>query len=232
MFSSAEKAYRAALYDAAAKRADVVVTISSHAKSRMIETLGLVPERVHVAHLGVDSARFVFNRGPREDFVLYPARGWPHKNHAMLVEAMKIVRRRRPLSLVLTGGGLASLGRLPEWVQVRGLVSEDELRDLYGRAACLAFPSLYEGFGLPPLEAMASGCPVAASRIPVIAEVCGDAAELFYPGDPEAIAAAILAAVERYPTQGEAGASRVAAFTWERCAAAHVAAYRQASGDR
>ena len=177
MFTRSERAYRSVLYDRVARRADAVVTISEHAKQRMVEALGLDPERVHVAYLGVDTDRFAPNAGPREDFVYYPARGWPHKNHATLVAAMELVRRELPLRLVLTGGALDALGSLPDWVDVRGLVSPAEVVDLYRRAACLAFPSLYEGFGLPPLEAMAAGCPVAASDIPVIAEVCGPQAE-------------------------------------------------------
>lgn len=229
MFTGAERAYRAVLYDTAAKRADAVITISTHAKGRMVDALGLDPDRVHVAHLGVDATAFEPNLDVRDDFVLYPARGWPHKNHSTLLRAMDIVRRRRQLSLVLTGGGLQSLGSLPDWVSVRGLVSVGELRRLYRRAACLAFPSLYEGFGLPPLEAMASGCPVAASAIPVIAEVGGDAAELFDPKDPESMAAAIVRAVETYPAKAALGLSRAREFTWERCAEVHVGAYRRAA---
>jgi glycosyltransferase involved in cell wall biosynthesis len=151
LFSVTERAYRAVAYDRAVRRADAVVTISEFSRSRIVETLGVAPERVHVAPLGVRADAFS-GGSAREDFVLYPARAWPHKNHARLIEAVALVRRQRPtLRLVLTGGGAEALGALPEWVEDRGQVPGEELRSLYARAACLAFPSLYEGFGMPLL---------------------------------------------------------------------------------
>ena len=90
---------------------------------------------------------------------------------------------------MLTGGGHAA--RSPDGVEALGNVSLDELVSLYRRAAALVFPSLYEGFGLPPLEAMACGCPVACSVAASLPEVCGDAARYFSPDDPEEIAAAV-----------------------------------------
>jgi glycosyltransferase involved in cell wall biosynthesis len=135
--------------------------------------------------------------------LLYPARGWPHKNHAMLFEAWQLLRTRRPeLELVLTGAHPDELPTPPPGVQVRGLVSRSELVDLYGRAAALVFPSRYEGFGLPLLEAMATGCPVAAARAGSLPEVVGDAGVLFDPDDPEA-------------------------FSWSACADVHERVYRK-----
>jgi glycosyltransferase involved in cell wall biosynthesis len=140
---------------------------------------------------------------------------------------MRLVRAERPeLRLVLTGGGLDSLGELPDWVEVRGLVSGDELRELYRSAAVLAFPSLYEGFGLPPLEAMASGCPVAATDAGSVPEVCGDAAVLFDAEDPSAIASGILDALRRADELTRRGLEQVRAFTWERCRDVHLDVYR------
>lgn len=227
LFSRPELAFRRRYYEGAARQADAVITISEFARQRMIELLGIPAERIRVAHLGVDADQFQPNSGPREEFVLYPARGWKHKNHARLLEAMAAVRVVRPgMRLVLTGGGLESLGEIPDWVDVRGLVSGGELRELYRRAAVLAFPSLYEGFGLPPLEAMASGCPVAASAAGSIPEVCGDAAVLFDPEDPESIAAGILEALARSEELTRLGFEQVRLFTWERCRDVHVDVYR------
>ena len=173
LFSPAERLYRRRFYDGAARRADAVVTISEFAKRRIVDTLGIPPERIFVAHLGVDRSAFTPHLGARENVLLYPARGWPHKNHARLFEAFTMLRRDDPtLRLVLTGGGLEALGTVPTGVEVRGHVSIDELHDLYRSSAALVFPSLYEGFGLPPLEAMASGCPVAASDAGSLAEIC------------------------------------------------------------
>ena len=231
LFSTAELLFRKRTYEGTARRADAVVTISEFAKERAIEFLGLEPEKVHVAYLGVDTSRYVANYGPREDFVLYPARGWAHKNHTRLIRAMEIVRATHPeLGLVLTGGGLDRLGELPEWVDRKGLVSQEELHDLYRSAKVMAFPSLYEGFGLPPLEAMASGCPVAASWAGSIPEVCGDSAILFDPVDAEAIAAGILDAVRQGVQLSRGGVEHASAFTWEKCRDSHVTAFRAAVG--
>jgi glycosyltransferase involved in cell wall biosynthesis len=226
LFGRAELAYRRRFYEGAARSADLVITISEFAKRRMTELLGISADRIRVAHLGVDTSAFTPNLGPRDAFVLYPARGWKHKNHARLLEAMIAVRAARPdARLVLTGGGLEALGDLPDWVDRRGLVDTETLQDLYRRAGVLAFPSLYEGFGLPPLEAMASGCPVAASDAGSIPEVCGDAAVLFDARDPESIAAGILAAFDRSTELTQRGLERVSQFTWERCSDIHVTAY-------
>jgi len=229
LFSKPEQLFRRRNYEGTARKADAVVTISKFAKERAVHFLGLEPEKVHVAYLGVDTSQYVPNYGPREDFVLYPARGWAHKNHSRLVRAMEIVRVTHPeLRLVLTGGGLDSLGALPEWVDRKGLVTQAELHSLYRSARVMAFPSLYEGFGLPPLEAMASGCPVAASRAGSIPEVCGDAAVLFDPLDVEGMASGILEADQQGVQLARAGVEHASLFTWEQCRDSHVLAYRAA----
>jgi glycosyltransferase involved in cell wall biosynthesis len=229
LFSRPELLYRRHFYEGGARRADIVVTISEFAKQRMVELLGLPSEKIHVAHLGVDTMSFVPNLGARENFVLYPARGWAHKNHPRLIEAMGIVRKSIPdIRLVLTGGGLDVLGELPAWVDRKGLVSTSELHELYRSAAALAFPSLYEGFGLPPLEAMASGCPAAVSAVGSIPEVCGDAAVQFDPLDPDAIAEGICDAIVRREELSVAGMAHVEGFTWARCRDSHLAAYEHA----
>src|SRR5581483_3278101 len=162
-----------------------VIAISRFVGERAVARLGLHEDRIRVVPLGVDHARFTPGEGEREPFLLYPARPWPHKNHARLYEAFRQLRRERPeLRLVLTGGG--DFGAVPDGVEVRGLVADEELASLYRRASALVFPSLYEGFGQPPLEAMASGCPVACSDRASLPEVVGDAARLFDPESPTA----------------------------------------------
>jgi glycosyltransferase involved in cell wall biosynthesis len=224
LFSRAQRAYRSLAYHRSARGARIVIAPSAFVRDRVVARLGIAAERIRVLHLGLDHARFSPADVEREPFLLYPARRWPHKNHERLFEAFALLRRERPdLRLVLTGGG----GPVPDGVESRGRVASDELVDLYRRAAALVFPSLYEGFGQPPLEAMACGCPVAASSAASIPEVCGDAARLFDPQSPEEIAAAVrdvLDAPEEWRARGLARASR---FTWEACAAGHEEVYRE-----
>jgi len=223
-FSRAELAYRRAVYGWTVNRSRLLIAISEHARSTLLERYGLPPEHVRTVYLGIDHERLTPNDREREPFLLYPANRWPHKNHARLFDAFGLARLERPeLRLVLTGRG-HDPALLPEAVESRGHVSPDELVDLYRSAACLVFPSLYEGFGLPPLEAMACGCPVATSNSTSLPEVCGDAAEYFDPLSTEEMAAAILRALEGRLV--ERGLARAAAFTWHACARAHDAVYR------
>ena len=141
-------------------------------------------------HHGVDHGRFTPDGRPREPFLLYPANWWAHKNHELLLQAFALVRRERPeLRLVLTGSDHPAA--LPDGVASLGRVPDEQLVDLYRSASALVFPSLYEGFGLPALEAMACGCPVAVSRVAALPEVCGDAAVYFDPTSVEDIARGI-----------------------------------------
>ncbi|ABY23079.1 glycosyl transferase, group 1 family protein [Renibacterium salmoninarum ATCC 33209] len=232
LFSRVEKIYRRFFYERTARKADALITISDFAKQTIIDHLGVSPEKIFTAYLAVETEAFIPNLGDRGDFIMYPARGWAHKNHAKLFEAMKILKKSHPdLTLVLTGGGLDELSP-PDNVEVRGLVSFEELKDLYRTAKCMVFPSLYEGFGLPPLEAMASGCPVASSKSGALPEVVGDAAVLFDAESAESIAQGILEATERGAELQAKGLDRVKEFTWERCAAAHDAAYKFALNQR
>jgi glycosyltransferase involved in cell wall biosynthesis len=226
LFSRSERLFRRRAHEGSARRAAAVVVPSQFVRRSVIEQLGLSPQLVHAIPHGIDHERFTPGDDEREPFLLYPGRPWPHKNHARLFEALALLRRERPeLELVLTGGGHES-HPVPEGVRVAGLVGVDELVSLYRRAACLVFPSLYEGFGQPPLEAMACGCPVAASSAAAIPEAVGEAAALFDPEDPEDIAAVVLAVLESPGRFVEAGLERAAHFTWAATARRHEEVYR------
>ena len=212
-----ELAYRRYLYGASARRSRVVIAISEHGRETLIERLSLPPERVRTIHLGVDLERFSPADVPREPFLLYPANRWPHKNHVTLFRALDLLPDYR---LVLTGYD----GPVPDGVESLGRVGADELVDLYRRAAALVFPSRYEGFGQPVLEALACACPVACSDLPPLREVAGDAAIYFDPDEPESIAAATLEAIAR---GGASGPARAAGFTWDETARRHDAVYRE-----
>jgi glycosyltransferase involved in cell wall biosynthesis len=228
LFGRGERGFRRLAYDRAATRAERVIVISEWVRGRVIERLGLAPDRVRAIHLGVDLERFRPDGSiRREPFLLYPARPWPHKNHARLFEAFALLRARRPeLRLVLTGTG-HDVSSLPPGVEARGDVPLDGRIDLYRRAALVVFPSLYEGFGLPPVEAMACACPVAASNAGSLPEVCGDAARLFDPHSVEAIVAAVEDVLDEPEAWAARGPSRAAAFTWDATARAHDAVYAE-----
>jgi glycosyltransferase involved in cell wall biosynthesis len=215
-------------YGRSARRAQRVIVPSEFVCGRAHELLGLPRDRIRVVHHGVDHDRFHPGTEEREGFLLYPAHPWPHKNHRRLFEAFARLRAERPdLELVLTGTGFRDL---PPGVRSVGRVGWDELPSLYRRAGALVFASLYEGFGLPTLEAMASGCPVACSTAGALPEVCGDAAVFFDPASVDEMVAAIRDALE-----GELvpkGLERAARFTWAECARAHDAVYRELTDER
>jgi glycosyltransferase involved in cell wall biosynthesis len=227
-FSRSELAYRRVLYKQAVTSCRIVIAISEHARETLLVRYGLDPSRVVVIPLGVDHDRLTPGEEPepREPFLLYPANPWPHKNHARLYDAFARVRRNRPeLRLVLTGTGHAV--RLPDGVESRGRVPYEELIRLYRTASALVFPSLYEGFGLPPVEAMACGCPVASSNAASLPEVCGTAAELFDPLSPADIARAIEAVLADPEPYVERGIARARTFNWGSTARAHEDVYRR-----
>jgi glycosyltransferase involved in cell wall biosynthesis len=247
LFSRAERAFRRWAYDGAAQRATRVVAISEHTKREVVDRLGVDPERVDVIHPGVDPDRFAPEGDDApldaldlpERFVFYPANLWPHKNHERLLEAL--ARSADPeLSLVLSGQrygrGERVMRRARELgvadrVRHVGFVPGDALPGLYRRAFGLVFPSLHEGFGMPPVEAMACGCPVAAARAASLPEVCGDAALLFDPLDVDAIAAALeeLGSEELRASLQERGLRRAREFRWPAAARRHEEVYEHAA---
>jgi glycosyltransferase involved in cell wall biosynthesis len=227
-FSRSERAYRRAVYGWSIRKSRLVITISEHAARAVSERYEIPERRVRPIHLGLDHDTFSPGDAERQGFLVYPARAWPHKNHARLFEAFALVRRRHPdLELVLT----AYEGPTPAGVRSLGHVPRDELVRLYRTAAGLVFPSLYEGFGQPPLEAMACGCPVASSNAAALPEVCGDGARLFDPTSVEEMAAAIEEILARPEEWSARGIARAAGFSWEKTARAHDAAYAAVAHD-
>lgn len=242
LFSRAERAYRRWAYEGAARGADIVVTGSEYSADRLADAARVERERIEVVPYGIDHERFRPD-GPDdalegldlpERFAIYPANMWRHKNHERLVEAWKLLSHT-DLHLVLTGQDYGKTLPPDERIHHLGFVPAAAVPALYRRARLMVFPSLYEGFGGPPLEAMASGLPVASSLEASLREHCGGAVLELDPRSPESIAAAVdtLAGdeTERERLRAE-GLERAKAFTWQAAAARHRAIYEQACATR
>jgi glycosyltransferase involved in cell wall biosynthesis len=225
LFPRSERTFRALAWHRSIRGADRVIVMSEFVRKRAVAALGVDPDRVRVVPLGLDHTR-LHPGGEREPFLFYPARRWPHKNHERLYEAFAIVREERPeLRLVLTGGG--DFSDVPAGVEARGHVSWDEVVKLLQTASALVFPSLYEGFGLPPLEAMACGCPVACSDAGALPEVVDGAARLFDPYEPAAIANGVLDVLGAPDPWVERGLERAARYSWSSTARGTEQVYRE-----
>jgi glycosyltransferase involved in cell wall biosynthesis len=230
-----------ALVPAAARRSHRILVDAESTKRDLAEHLGTPAEKVDVAPLGVtldrvEPARDVRQRLELGDgpLLLSVSAKRPHKNLMRLLEAVSLLENT-PV-VVLPGYPTpheADLKARAAYLGVRAVfpawVSPEDLEGLYAQAAAFVFPSLAEGFGLPVLEAMARGVPVACSDASSLPEVAGDAALLFDPLDPRAIADAIRRLFDPAVAEPlrEAGRARAATFTWERCAEQTVAAYER-----
>jgi len=205
--------------------ADLLLTISDFSAGELARLYPESRKKTAIIYSGGESASSHANLPrPVAPFLLYPANFWPHKNHKVLLDAFRILKARIPeLQLVLTGGkasfaspDLQAKLRL-EGVDLRGYVSKEVLSCLMQSADCLVFPSIYEGFGMPVLEALQHGTPVSCSNTSSLPEVGGGAAEYFDPKNPENIAAAVERAIaNRGTTEWEKKASEQASkFTFE-----------------
>jgi glycosyltransferase involved in cell wall biosynthesis len=199
-FSAKDRFLRRIRWDRAAKQVARVSVSSRFVQGSIEERLGIPAERIDVVG-ACCNPRFAEPPAGElrldADYLLYPASPLPAKNHGRLLEAFsQLGPQHAAVRLVLVGpqthdwspvrARVEELG-LGERVEVRGHVSMEQLVDLYAGARALVFPSLFEGFGIPVLEAMTVGCPVAAAEVTSIPEVCGEAAVLFDPTSIEAI---------------------------------------------
>lgn len=218
----------------AARAARRILTVSASSRDDIVTFLGVARERVVVTSLaGAAPAGVASIRRP-DGQLLAVGNRMPHKGFETLLEALARIEPEHRPSLVITGSHgddplapvVERLG-LADHVELRGWLSRDELDRLYAESTALVFPTRFEGFGLPPLEAMARGCPVIVSDIPVMHEVAGDAAMYVDPTDIDQLARAIrtvLGSPDERERMSQAGLARALSFSWERTAAATRAA--------
>jgi glycosyltransferase involved in cell wall biosynthesis len=237
----------------AARRAHRVITGSAAARDDIVSEIGIEPARIDVIPHGIAAVPDVadgavrrmrdrLNPGGRQ-IALSVATDVAHKNLSVLLRGLALIDpERRPL-LVFAGFG-TDTGELPGLaaelgvggdVRLLGAVAADDLEALYAQAGVLVTPTLYEGFGLPVLEAMARGVLVACSAIPVLSEVAGDDAQMFDPHDPASIASAIekvLAGGEALERRRASAQARAARHTWAASAMQTLRAFDEATAER
>jgi glycosyltransferase involved in cell wall biosynthesis len=219
----------------AIRSADAVICVSQTTKRDLLEFLNVDPSKVYVVYHGTSlasrptSAEGAEALGGSPPFLLYvgPRRG--HKNWSSLITALGEAKElSSTFDLICFGGPifgrseLAAIRRALPRTAVRYATGNDaELAKLYSQAAGLVYPSIYEGFGLPPLEAMAHGCPVICSNSSSLLEMYAGAAHFFDPHDPASIAEAIASVVwsrERTAALRKAGLQKAQSLSWEKCA--------------
>ncbi|HSP70454.1 MAG TPA: glycosyltransferase family 1 protein [Bryobacteraceae bacterium] len=213
---------------AAAHRSHRLIAVSEATRADLLHFYRVSESRVAVIPHGVEPAFSRLDRSRTENYLLCVSTLHPHKNMLRLIRAFG--RKKRDFPLVLAGlrgfhagaieALIAEMG-LQDSVRITGWVPREELYQLYAHARAFIYPSTFEGFGMPVLEALAAGIPTACSDIPPLREVAGDATLFFDPQDEDAIAAAIERVMSDAPLRkrlAQAGPERARPFTWERAA--------------
>jgi glycosyltransferase involved in cell wall biosynthesis len=225
LFDKRFRRYAHKVHRAAARSARAVICVSETTAADARELWGVPAERIVIAHHGPGQELPMLERDPPRHF-LYVGDAEPRKDLGTLLEAYRRYRETagEPLGLVLAGSASTSM----DGVLVERDPDRARLAELHAGAAALVHTSLYEGFGLTVLEALAAGTPVIAAAAPGVREICGDAARYTAPGDPGSVAAAmaeIASTAEVRRALSERGQVRAAGFSWATSARLHVEAY-------
>jgi glycosyltransferase involved in cell wall biosynthesis len=241
-FSPGALARRDVVWRLGCVQASYVLVASEFVRADVVDAFSIDPARVAVVAPGVPAQVLAAASAPERPFALFPAQTWEHKNHARLIDAIALLRSRGLDVPVLCpgqpnprGGAVHRHARdrhVDDLVRFPGHVSIEQLGSLYGTARCVVFPSLFEGFGFPVLEAFRAGVPVACSNTTSLPELAGDAAVLFDPTDVEAIADGI----EQVWTDDDLrstlvarGSERSERYSWDGLARSCRALYRAAA---
>lgn len=237
-------------YQPSAEKSSAVLTLSEFSRQSILEKFQLPPHKVHAVHLDA-SGEFSQPHEPEldqafrqkyqlpEEYGLFPANTWRHKNHTSLLQALIILRNKYnfKVNMVFTGSPqeahqnvINMITQHQLWDQIKWLnyLPQNEMPSLYRNAKFLCFPSLFEGFGIPLVEAMRSNLPITCSHAGSIPEVVGQAALLFDPHIPEDIAVKI-AAMSDPALRADLiakGAQQAKQFSWEKCARQTLAVFQ------
>lgn len=229
-YSRAFRSWYGVVFGSLKRSAQGLITVSHFSQRELARICGIRPERLEVIYEGREhilatlSDPSVLDRHNlrEQPFLLAVGSSSPHKNFGRLVHALEKLGETS-FDVVIAGGSNpkvhAATGALPESVQHVGYVSDGELRALYEHAAGFVHPAYYEGFGIPPLEAMTLGCPVVCSNAASLPEVCGDAALYFDPFDEGDISAKIGRLMRDKPLQDRLrtlGSAQAERFSWDR----------------
>jgi glycosyltransferase involved in cell wall biosynthesis len=212
-----------------ARAARRLIAVSEFTKRELLDLLHVPEEKVRVIPNAVGPPFEPNGQVAAGDYVLAVSTLEPRKNLARLLEAFRRAQLDGLRLLVAGAPGWGNVRVEGDGIQWLGEVHDEELARLYRGARCVAYVSLYEGFGLPVLEAMACGAPVVAARNEALEEVAGSAAVLVDPLDADAIAAGIAEAVDRGAELRERGLERARAFDWREVARATAEVYREAA---
>ncbi|MEE2767930.1 MAG: glycosyltransferase family 1 protein [Actinomycetota bacterium] len=239
-FSPIKRKFLAHALPRTARNADLLVAPSQAVADKLASRLGVSAERLAVVSVGTEKISDGPNRPTFPPTVLYPAATYPHKNHVVLVEAFARIARRHPdARLVMTGApgraddevqaAVSAVG-LGDRIELTGRIPSSELDELLTGASVVAFPSTYEGFGIPVLEALAAGVPVIVGAGTPAADLAGDTALIVDPSNPVAWAEALdrlLGDTDQRNRVARSGLVRAIGHTWEDSAARLEDAWRR-----
>ena len=256
LFSPLRLAYLRRALTWSARKAEAILTISENSKKDLIKLLGIPEEKITVTYPGLDP---IFEKAPSPEehaalrktfglgdkFILFVGQLHRRKNALGLIRAFQLLKEQGPLEyqLVLAGGEGDGSTEIRDYIRqqprgeiiVTGCIPDEAIRTLYHQAACLVYPSFYEGFGLPVLEAMACGCPVITSNVSSLPEVAGEAALLIDPYRIETITTALVSLLtnpDLSPSLIQKGLGQARRFTWEAAARKTLAVFEKVMAAR
>jgi len=241
-----KRMYAKFMFQAVRRKADRIISVSQFTKREFHKWVGEGSKPISTVYNGIDRSWFAIEKqgAPQESpYFLFVGNVKPNKNVSRLIRAFNRIKNQVPHKLVIVGkkdGFITEdpqvwqgLNKLGDRVVFTGYVDDAALRQYYAHATALVFPSLYEGFGFPPLEAMAAGTPVLSSRAASLPEVCGEAALYFNPEDDFEIATKMLRLVRNDALRNELsdkGRRQALKYSWQTCSAQTVTVIREEAG--